>query len=210
MRHFISISIVASTLFACVAHSEGSTQDFVIDDTVVAAGAEPFLRHEQPGPFGSYLAMSIPFAPVKKLHADLEASSGLTLISRGEAHITVVTPIEYDQALKTHLSIKEIGDLAEAAGIQSSAISLVCVGRGEKVVGHETLVTYYLVTDAEPLLALRLQIHQAFVQAGGAPAAFNPETFYPHITVGFTKRDLHFEDGIKKDRNSCVADLVRQ
>ena len=31
--------------------------------------------------------------------------------------------------------------------------------------------------------------------------------FYPHITLGFTKRDLHFEDGVRKDKSTCVADL---
>jgi 2'-5' RNA ligase len=200
-----ALSLAASlALPTTVAFAEGT---YPLAAEVQNTTYMPFVRHESSAPFGSYLSMNIPYAPVLGLHDDVKGVAGLDLITRGEAHITVVTPPEYDGALKSYLSIKKIHDLAERLEIQETPFKVVCLGKGEKVEGTKTLTTYFIVVKSPELLKIRREIRDAFVKAGGDPKAFVPEEFYPHITVGFTDRDLHREDGVVKDDRSCTANL---
>lgn len=129
------------------------------------------------------------------------------LITRGGAHITVVSPVEYDKVLKKHLTIAEITKIATDANIQSAAFETTSLGKGELKVERDLLVTYFIVTPSKKLLEIRKTIEQKFISSGGTPGEFVVESFYPHITVGFNQRDLHFEDGIVKDGTACSADL---
>lgn len=171
-----------------------------------------FEPHGGPGPFGSYLAMSLPFAPVDRLRRALEERLGQALKHRGEAHITVITPPEYDRLLRPHLSIAEIDEIARAAGIQRARFTVRCLGRasaelerGEGVEGSETAHAYFLVIASDDLLEIRRAVHRALVARGGDAGGFDPERWQSHITVGFTHRDLHESDGASKGPESCWA-----
>jgi 2'-5' RNA ligase len=167
----------------------------------------PFLRHTEDQPMHSYLAMNLPYERYQKLLQTVEAQEGVTLKNRGEAHITVVSPVEYDTVLKKHLSIEEIHVLAETSDIQKIEYKDVSFGGGEKKSEEKSDKTYFVVVTSPGLLNLREKIGQVYKAKGGAADEFRPANFYPHITLGFTDRDLHAEDGVIKDPTACVASL---
>ncbi len=160
-----------------------------------------FLSH------GNYLTMSIHFRPVKALHQSLQEREGVKLRSRGEAHITVITPIEFSQVLKEKISIRELEKMAKEAKIQETPFEVICLGQGKKVIKKKEESTFFIVVTSEQLLHFRQQVEKLFRERGGRKEAFQADHFYPHITVGFTKRDLHEQDGVIKGINSCYAGL---
>ena len=150
-----------------------------------------------------YVDMKVPYEPIAQLKKEIEAREGVTLQSRGEAHITVITPPEMS-VLRTRLSLEQINGIIEKSRIQSIPFQLQCLGRGQLKQGDRRLATYYLLVQAPGLLQVREKLRQQFIAAGGERQAFSVERFRPHITVGFTERDLHSEDGVIKDSRSCI------
>ena len=145
-----------------------------------------------------YLSMNVPYAPAHKIDVELMRRLGKTLRDRNEAHITVITPPEY-QSISAQISMTEIKPLAKSLNLQSSKFEVRCLGRGQ-IKGN--LETYYLVVVSDDLVTFREAIEKR-VKAGGG--TFDAEHFYPHITIGFTQRDLHEADGVIKDEASCIA-----
>ncbi len=154
----------------------------------------------------SYLSLDLPYPPFEKIRLDLEKSQKLTLKSRGEAHITVLTPPEV-KALADKLTWKEIQGLAHQLKIQESPYKLLCVGKGVHKTKPAEGETYYVVVESERLFEIRRKIQALYVGKGGDPKNFNPEKFYPHVTLGFVKRDLHLEDGVLKNTDTCLYSL---
>lgn len=152
-----------------------------------------------------YLAQNISFQEIKSLKEKIENKIGKNLKNRGEAHITVITPPEYE-VLKEKLSMTAIDELASIAEIQQIPFEVLCLGRGQYFNKNED-ETFFIVVKSQRLLELRKKIKDTFVKSGGDNFAFNPEVFFPHITVGYTNRDLHFQDGIVKDTSSCFIAL---
>jgi 2'-5' RNA ligase len=163
-----------------------------------------FIPHTEEAPMKAYLAMNLPYPPYQLLLKDVEASEGLSLKNRGEAHITVISPVEYDQILKKHLSIAEIHKVATDFNIQKATFKPVCVGRGEKDLEGKPEKTYFVVVKGDDLIHLRGLVQAAYVKNGGQAQDFDPAKFTPHVTLGYTARDLHVEDGIRKDSGSCI------
>ena len=163
-----------------------------------------FIAHNGAGKYESYLQMNIHFPPVKKLFEDLDQDLGNSLNkknARTEAHITVITPVEYRNILEpAGISIQRINDIAMEMKIQQSDFEVVCLGKAES---YEKS-TYFLVVESEELLNIRRAIFKEYTKFGGKPSRWDPELFYPHITVGYSHRDLHLEsDGVFKGYNSC-------
>jgi hypothetical protein len=154
----------------------------------------------------NWLGMSLPAAPAKEVFETLRTQTGQELISRSEAHITVLSPPEFT-AFKGLVSIDDINQLAKKMRIQNSDLKPVCLGRGRAKVDGKEESTYFIVVKSEKLLNLRSAIAELFVKRGGDGSAFRPEVFFPHATVGFTKIDLHAEQGILKDARSCLLPL---
>ncbi|MDG0816567.1 2'-5' RNA ligase family protein [Bdellovibrio svalbardensis] len=167
----------------------------------------PFVKHEEKGAFKSYLAMNLPYPEFEKIRESLETKEHLKLINRGEAHITVVTPPEYDKVLSKKVSIREIHALAEKMNIQDSPYQKVCVGKGSSKIDGAEQKTYFVVIHSDRLFEIRKAIQELYVSRGGKAQDFNAESFFPHVTLGYTKRDLHFEDGVTKDASSCILTL---
>ena len=160
-------------------------------------------------PQKNYVSMPLPFAPFAQLFEQLSGSVPEKLISRGEAHVTVLTPPEFDQ-LKARMSIDEINAIALALGIQNVEVKPFCLGRGDAIIEGKREQTYYVVVAAEGLRKIRRAVAAEFVKRGGSAAAFDSEHFHPHVTVGFTKRDLFDQDGVLKNQKSCVRSLKFQ
>ncbi|MFT6069881.1 MAG: nucleoside-diphosphate-sugar epimerase/2'-5' RNA ligase [Bacteriovoracaceae bacterium] len=184
-----------------------STEKFtwVLDNEVFKR--EAFVAHTEDKPFGSYLGMNIHFKPVKSLFKNLDQFLKGRLNkkkARSEAHITVITPPEYDNVLKEHISIEEINEIAKTNSIQESQFTPVCIGRGE----FKTAKTYYIVVRSMALLKIRRKIFEVFKSRGGNTSQFDPNLFYPHITIGYTEGDLHMgPHGVKKGINSCFGKI---
>lgn len=166
-----------------------------------------FLEHAGPGPFGSYLAQNLHHPPFADLRLAVEARLGRTLAHRGEAHLTLVTPPEYDQVLKSRLTMDDLHALARDADVQGFDFEPLCVGRALRDLEDGPAETYFVVVRSEAARQLRRRIRDLFVERGGSRSAFDPELYEPHITLGFTTRDLHREDGVRKDDSSCWQPL---
>lgn len=190
------------------ASSMASNSDNLHLDPDAFTGNTSFLPHRAEHRFGTYLTMNLQFAAFDKLRKQVESSIGRVLSHRGEAHVTVITPLEYFDVLKKKLTIREIEIIAHRFGIQDSGISAKCVGKGSIVEQNEMLDTYFLVVDSQKLLQIRREISKEFALRGGNLAEFDSEKFYPHVTLGFTERDLHISDGVVKDERSCWQGVI--
>lgn len=171
------------------------------------AHAAEFIRHSEDKPMQSYLAMNLSYDRYGRLLHVVEEHEHLHLKNRGEAHITVISPVEYDNVLKRHMNIEEINRIAEAAHIEQTPFQEVCIGRGQKVLQGEAEKTYFVVVKAPGLVRIREMVAAAFAAHGGHPQDFRPEIFFPHVTLGFTSRDLFFEDGVIKNESACIQQL---
>lgn len=182
-----------------------ANQPYLLAPKIHDGGSVPFLQFAGPGEFDSYLTMNLPYGPMPELVKQIETREQVSLKTRGEAHITVVTPVEFWHQLKPYgISMKQIDQIAKDFKIQSSPFQIICLGRGEAVLAGQPQQTYYVVVKSEALLAIRKNV-QELVQ--DTDSAFKAESFYSHITIGYTERDLHESDGILKDSNTCIADI---
>jgi 2'-5' RNA ligase len=198
------------------AHSAFS-EGYTLDSGAKNGESVKFIKYKGPGRFETYLAMNLPYEPVKDLFLQVEVQSPVSLRNRGEAHITVVTPLEYfdvlaprgdsDEERSRAVTIEEIDRIAIEEGIQSSDFEVVCLGQGVATINNKEESTYYVVVASENLIKIRQRIQDLFVSRGGEASAFVPSNFYPHITLGFTKRDLHESDGIIKDSRTCISPI---
>ncbi|MBT3980658.1 MAG: hypothetical protein HOE90_04845 [Bacteriovoracaceae bacterium] len=151
------------------------------------------------------LVMNINYTAVKKIRLALEKSTGSILKNRGEAHITVITPPEFQNSLGLILSSKEIHQLAKKR-IQDAKFSVICIGEGKAQIGAKWEKTYFLVVESNDLINLRHEIYSEYLQKGGDAKLFDPDQYHPHITIGFTKKDLHPHQGVVKNVTSCRDD----
>lgn len=149
-----------------------------------------------------YVTVDLPYDPFRRLTESLETFEGIKLKTRGEAHITLITPPEFD-VLSKHLAESEIRHAFDAVALRPA--EPVCVGRGQ--VGAAK--TYYVVVKLASALRARELLAQKYKSRGGDGAQFKAAVFYPHVTLGFTDRDLHIQDGVVKDAKSCVHRFAR-
>ena len=172
-----------------------------MEKTAVEGWRVPTEKHK------NYLVEPLPYPPMEKVWRQLEEKLGTKLINRGESHVTILTPPEFN-AIKNFVSIDEVNKIAEAHRSSPPPIEPICLGRGEaKLEGDKLEQTYFVVLNAPGLLTIRREIQALLASRGGAPELFDAEKFYPHATVGFTKADLHESQGVIKDRRSCLFDL---
>lgn len=207
MMYFRSATILLACVFTLCSCSY---QKSSLENTNTATQLEPFEL--DPGIYATshlsfesssgadYLAMNVPYAPVHKIDVELMRRLGKILRDRNESHITVITPPEF-QSISAHISMSEIKTLAKTMNLQASAFKVRCLGRGKARGGLET---YYIVVVSDALVTFRQAIEEQVKANGGS---FDAEHFYPHITIGFTARDLHESDGVIKDETSCIADI---
>ncbi|MBF0547671.1 MAG: hypothetical protein HQM08_24745 [Candidatus Riflebacteria bacterium] len=163
------------------------------------------------GRFDSALAMNVHCERFPMLREKISSVIGRPLTfykqwnPEGEAHITVIAPVEYYDFLRGSdpqhpiLTMNQIGSIASKSEMQKAKFEILSMGSGKMLLKGKMEETFFIIVKSESLLKIRRTIHEAFVQNGGKPEAWNPEKYYPHITVGFTLRDLHEADGVIKD-----------
>lgn len=164
----------------------------------------PFTAHHGRGKFANYITMQLPYSPIQGVFLQLKKVYP-TLKTRGEAHITVLTPLEY-HLLKDRLSMQEMDQIAQVEGIQQANFEILGLGSGKTTLQGKEARTYFVIVQSTGLLRIRQKIKEAYERkpdrtpgAFSTHAAFDPIAYYPHITVGFTLRDLHEQDGVIKD-----------
>ncbi len=176
-----------------------------IYQNTVSGHSLPFISHQGPGEFDNTLAMNTGYQPILHLRKVIETVSGRKLDyfkkwdPRGEAHITTITPVEYHRHLKPFLSMGDIDSIARKQNIQLSDVQILGIGSGRKIIDGLLEETFFIIVDSANLRRIRYSVYQAYVRRGGHPRAWNPNIFYPHITIGYTKRDLHESDGVFKN-----------
>lgn len=189
-------------LFFCLntfAHEDWSLKNFSVEKTM----GSPFIKHETETP---YLSFDLKPDQLKDILSKIDQFSYKPLKSRGEAHITVITPPEYTDDLSKFISIKEIDEIAEKLQIQKSSYTPVCLARGFATVeNNKYLETYFVVVKSPDLQKIREEVAKVYQQRGGKK--FDAAKFYPHITVGFTDRDLYDTDGVIKNDKLCMKTL---
>lgn len=150
------------------------------------------------------LAMSIYYPAILEIRSQLEnhLKQKLNYLKswepQGEAHVTTITPPEFS-ILSKYISQQDINEIAKAMKIQDSDLEILELGRGELNIKGNIEKTFFVIVRSQNLIDIRKAIHAEFVRRGGDNNSFNPEKFYPHITVGYTQRDLHESDGVIKD-----------
>jgi 2'-5' RNA ligase len=176
-----------------------------VSDYLTGGAAMPFIGHSGPGQWDSALAMNLPYEPAMNARLDIAVLLGQKLDyfkgwnPRGEAHITVITPGEYWDALRQKLTMAEINAIALDLCIQSSDVRPLGIGSGRAVLNGKMEETFFFISESQNLLRIRREIARRFEEKGGRQGLFDPEKFYPHITIGYTLRDLHIQDGVIKD-----------
>ena len=196
--------LAAVAIYLCLPYAELAAETFKISNAVYLSGKMPAESHIGPGAFDTYLVQGVPLKPVYEIYEKLAGSGTKKLINRGEAHITVITPPEYNEILKPYISMQEIERMAAVRNLQSFRFKVVGIGRAEAKIESKTEETYYLIVDSKDILEFRKSVFELYKKKGGAASRFDPCHYYPHITVGFTARDLHESDGVKKGLNSLI------
>lgn len=155
-----------------------------------------------------YLTMKLPYEFIRPVLAEVQTRENLKLLTRGESHVTVITPPE-EAVLKGEGVLPQLIDAqAQREKIQDSKLNSVCLGRGQAAVEGVIEKTYFIVLDADRLRQLRLQIAELIPkdQKSGVNR-FEPGRYLPHLTVGFTRQDLFEQNGVVKDISSCIYPL---
>ncbi|MCW8450803.1 2'-5' RNA ligase family protein [Legionella quinlivanii] len=182
-----------------------AAEQISLSKTIYVNSSLPFESHQGAGPFDTAIAMNIQYQPVKTIREEL--SSYLQYPLRfftgwnedGEAHITVITPPEYSDIIKKFVSIERMEEIALQNTIQASDLKVLGLGRGVVNINDKAEETYFLIVKSRNLLKIRQLVYEEFVKNGGNKDAWNPRHFHPHITVGYSLRDLHEADGVIKD-----------
>lgn len=201
---------LVSSLFAFFALVQSAYSfDYQLDAKVLEGTAAPFIEHSGSGQWDNYLTMNLPFEPMADLFEQVVITEKKQLVNRGEAHITVITPVEYWQILRPQaVSIDEVNQIARDMNIQKSRFEVICLGRGEVKIGGQLEQSYFVVVKSEGLIKIRKKIKDLYLLKGGREAKFDPQHFYSHITLGFTMRDLHEADGVIKDQRACIHPIT--
>ena len=168
-------------------------------------GCAQKLKPEQSPELKTYLSMDVPTAKYTQILDRLQNQLHKKLKSRGEAHLTFLTPPEFSVLTqKAPLTAQEIHKLSSEFLKADPQVHWICLGTGSKEIAGQIESTYYIVAQALPFLTFRKMLSE---KSKLPLSQFDPNLFFPHITLGFTSRDLHFEDGLKKDEQSCPEEL---
>ncbi len=166
---------------------------------VVSCQNQPLSSQKKPASVKSYISLDLEYPEYQQTLNKLDTFLGTKLVNRGEAHITVITPPEF-KTLSANTNPENLHKDWEEW--KTKNFRKVCLGEGVLKEKNKLLKTYYVVVESTDLLAFR-----NFLKEKYSAKNFDANTFYPHITLGFTERDLHFEQGVIKSPKSCPKEL---
>lgn len=150
---------------------------------------------------GNWIGQNLQFVPFDKLRLQLEKHLGRQLQNRGEAHVTLLTPPEFE-TLQRCFSMEELESFLDRKSIQDSAYVPECIGKGSLGAPPFRQETYFVVVSSIALAGLRKKLEIAAAAKGCR--GFKAAPYYPHVTLGFDQRDLHEADGVLKDQRACA------
>ncbi|KAJ9530140.1 hypothetical protein QJQ45_023423 [Haematococcus lacustris] len=160
---------------------------------------------------GSWLGFQLSWALYEPIFAQLNSTAGVApLVNRGDVYITTISTAEY--AVLSSLSsitIQDINAIAMASDIQASSFVPHCVARFRKSLVTPAVVdeAYNVPASSADLVAIRQRVSDLYQMLGGEPGMFNPTSFLPHITLGFSRRNMGDADGVFKGENACWAPI---
>ncbi|KAG9071488.1 hypothetical protein KI688_005700 [Linnemannia hyalina] len=211
---FATLALVASTVIAAPENKHGHKNNgpIVINKKVLKTSSVPFIPHTGTALFTNWVGLNVDYKYIQPIFQKVNTTASLgngTLISRGESHITIITPPEYDTILsKVGMTIHELNALATKNNrLQRAHFDIECLGRVQTVTQPDNVFqqsVQLIVKNYKDIVAYRTDVFKLFVKKGGNPALFAAENFQPHITLGFKNRDLFVEDGIFKGKNACI------
>jgi len=182
---------------------------FTLSNQIYRTDLVKFESFIGPKPFQTWLQQTLDYSLVKPLFEQVQAHIRKPLKNRAEAHITVITPPEFDQVLKpAGVTMEEINKIAKP-WIQKAEFTVKCLGRARINLNYQAEKddAYFVVVDSLDLLRIREEIEKLFITKGGEPSLFDANAFWPHMTLGFTTRDMFSGDGVWKGQNACWADV---
>lgn len=166
-----------------------------------------FYFHQENKPLGYYLSITLPKEPIAQLRKSICEHYKVDLKHRDEAHITVISPFEYEHYLQPHISPTKLLELAQEhlrLPLGFEIIGMGCVTKRQK-----NLISFFVLINAPLLFSFRDRLLESLKQKTKKSINFSPSDYYPHITIGFNHRDLHKErDDIIKDRSSIISNLI--
>ncbi len=157
-------------------------------------------------PRADHVAMVIPYEPLRRLKEEIEQKEGKTLQSRPEASLTVLSPAEL-KLLRTRLSLEEIHQMVAKVDLQKIPYRPQCLAVLRSEESQRSLITYYLIVEAEGLRDLRRQVAKRFVEKGGRAQSFYPDAYRPRITVAYNERDLLRDETVPQNSDACIYQL---
>lgn len=216
------LTLIGATLVSCVRESNSLAQ--VASEPIIQIDKSEFLeetfksRYFGEGDWNGALAMDISYTPILRIRDQIEKSlyngKPLKFLTawepQGEAHITTITPVEYQECMWSEdrkidvLHIKDIEEIALDHNIQGSDLVFLGMGYGEKDFTDRNNIdqTHFVIVTSKNLLKIRHAVYSRYLENGGDAGCWNPDQFYPHITVGYTHKDIHFPDVEKNLKNS--------
>lgn len=187
-RLLTAIVIAASIAISACTTTPSQTPEAVRD----AASAKPALKN--------YTSYDLAYPYYKNVYDKLVRRVG-PLKNRGEAHITLISPPEFKNlTVKNGIKPERIHQLTNEFVATQPQFTNNCLGHFEKDGQH----VYYVVVDSQALFDFRKQIA---AEANLPIEQFDPNLFFPHVTIGFTKEDMHYEQGARKNAASCPEEL---
>ncbi|KAI1290463.1 hypothetical protein EDD11_009341 [Mortierella claussenii] len=207
-----AVAVLASTVLAKKKHSDA----IVINKKVLDASKIPFVNHTGNALFTNWVGLTVDYQYVKPIFDLVNSTASIangTLLSRGEAHITVILPPEYDTILHpAGVTIDELNALAlHKNRLQRARFQIECLGRVQVVSKPDNVyqqAVQIILKNYQDIVDYRQDVWELFVKKGGNPALFDASNFLPHITLGFRHRDVFVEDGVFKGKNACIHKMV--
>lgn len=180
-----------------------SAKDFISCEPLLVKPESRFLSMTE-----KVIQVPLEFEPIAQLRQAVERRIGRQLLSRGEAHITVIKPQELS-FLEGVLSRSDLEKLIASFELHPEKLNAICVGMGEARLGGKRESTYFVVLEAPELFSFRRQVatevaNRSLKTRGSRRSTFDAADFYPHITLGFSSRDLHEQHGVVKNVKSCL------
>lgn len=197
-------TILLTTLFI-FSFSQGMACDSKIYVPKALTDASKMPLIENTGEYYT-LAVNIEYPPIIKTRETISRFIGKKLTffpgwkPTGEAHITTISPPNFDMfgpKLSKYLSEEDIDQIGVDYRIQEADIKIRGIGsltgmvapcKGCDKVESEV---YFFIVESEKLFEIREAVLQKFIERGGSKDDFDPDDFYPHITIGYTVGDIH-------------------
>lgn len=142
------------------------------------------------------LIRNVKFSPVDNLRKQLEKKFNISLESRGEAHITTLTPPEAQGWFTDKKGVNYLISTAEiqskySKSLQNTKFEVDCIDRKTDGAGK---TVFYIVVKAPDLFEVRKEIQNEVERRAeftNKETFFQSGSYYPHITIGYIGGDVH-------------------